>query len=329
MHRIHAQPSRCLPRPVSLLATPVAAQQGSRISITTGGTGGVYYPLGGGMANVLSKYVPGLQATAEVTGGSVDNLKLIGAGKSEVGFSMVDAAWEAAQGQDKFKDAKVNARTLMVLYPNRMQIVTVDGTGITKLSDLKGKRVSTGAPGSGVEVMAHARARGSRHRSEEGHQAGAPGRRRIGQRDQGQKIDAFFWVGGVPTAAITDLAATPGTKMRLIDHAEALDAMNKKYGPLYVKGIIAPTSYSGMDKPVENIDVWNILVTSDKMSDQMAYDIVKTLMEKKPELVAVHKEAENIDLKYQKIGSPIAVSPGREEVLRGKGRQVLTHAVVQ
>jgi uncharacterized protein len=302
-----------------LAALPAAAQQGNRISITTGGTGGVYYPMGGGMAAVLSKHIPGLSATAEVTGGSVDNLKLIGAGKSELGFSMVDAAWDAAQGNDKFKDSKVNARTLMVLYPNRMQIVTVDGTGITRLSDLKGKRVSTGAPGSGVEVMAL--------RVLEA--VGIDPKKDIKQERLGaaesvnaikdRKIDAFFWVGGVPTAAITDLAATPGTKVKLIDHAEALDAMNKKYGPLYVKGMIAPTSYSGMDKPVENIDVWNILVTSDKMTDQMAYDIVKTLMEKKPELVAVHKEAENIDLKYQKVGSPLPYHPGAKKYFEEKG----------
>jgi uncharacterized protein len=304
---------------VLVAAAPVSAQQGNRISITTGGTGGVYYPLGGGMANILSKYVPGMQATAEVTGGSVDNLKLIGAGKSEVGFSMVDAAWDAAQGQDKFKDNKVNARTLMVLYPNRMQIVTVDGTGITKLSDLKGKRVSTGSPGSGVEVMA-LRVLDA---------AGIDPKVDIKQERLGaaesvnaikdRKIDAFFWVGGVPTAAITDLASTPGTKVRLLDHAEALDAMNKKHGPLYVKGVIAPSSYAGMDKPVENIDVWNILVTSDKMSDQMAYDIVKTLMEKKPELVAVHKEAQNIDLKYQKIGSPLPYHPGARKYFEEQG----------
>ena len=100
--------------------SPLLAQQGQRISITTGGTGGVYYPLGGGMANILSKNVPGLQATAEVTGGSVDNLKLIGSGKSEVGFTMVDAAHDAAQGLDKLKDGNIAAPTLMVLYPNRM-----------------------------------------------------------------------------------------------------------------------------------------------------------------------------------------------------------------
>ena len=304
---------------VLAVALPAAAQHGDRISITTGGTGGVYYPLGGAMANILSKYVPGLSATAAVTGGSVDNLKLIGAGKSEVGFSMVDAAWDAAQGHDQFKDARVDARTLMVLYPNRMQIVTVDGTGITKLSDLKGKRVSTGAPGSGVEVMALRvlEAIGIDPRKD-------MKQARLGVTEsvsaiKDRKIDAFFWVGGVPTAAITGLAATPGTRVRLLDHAEALEAMNRKYGPLYVKGIIAPTSYQGMDKPVENIDVWNILVTNDRMSDKMAYDIVKTIIEKKSELVAVHKEAQNIELKYQKIGSPLPYHPGARKYFEEQG----------
>src|SRR5690606_11083326 len=118
------------------------------ISIATGGTGGVYYPMGGGLAAALSKYVPGMQATAEVTGGSVDNLKLVGTGKPYVGFSMTDAALDAFEGHDKFKGNKVPVRTLAVLYPNRMHVVSVEGKGIGKFSDLKGKRVSTGSPGS-------------------------------------------------------------------------------------------------------------------------------------------------------------------------------------
>ena len=125
--------------------------------------------------------------------------------------------------------------------------------------------------------------------------------------------------GGVTTAAVTDLATTPGVKIKLIDHAEAIDAMNKKYGPLYVKAQIAANSYQGQDKPVDNIDVWNILVASDKMSDKMAYDIVKTLWEKKPELVAVHKEAQNIDLKWQKIGSPLPYHPGAKKYFEEQG----------
>ncbi len=306
---------------LALAAGPASAQQGTRISITTGGTGGVYYPMGGGMANVLSKYVPGLQATAEVTGGSVDNLKLINAGKSEVAFSMVDAGWEAYQGLDKFKDGKVNARTLMVLYPNKMHVVTIDGTGIAKLSDLKGKRVSTGSPGSGTEIMA------LRVLEAVGIDKKDIKQERLGAAEsvnaiKDRKIDAFFWVGGVPTAAVTDLAATPGVKMKLVDHAEAVEAMNKKYGPLYVASVIPAGSYPGQDKPNTEVDVWNILVVSDKMSDDMAYSIVKTLFDKKAELVAVHQEAKNIDLKNQPIGSPIPFHPGARKYFAEQGVKV-------
>src|SRR6202008_2935135 len=158
-----------------------------------------------------------------------------------------------------------------------------DGTGISKLSDLKGKRVSTGSAGSGTEIMALRLLEA----------VGIDGKKDIKQERLGaaesvnaikdRKIDAFFWSGGVPTAAVTDLAATPGLKMKLIDHDEYVDAMNKRYGPLYVKAVIPAGSYPGQDKPNTEIDVWNILITSDKMSDQMAYNIVKTLFEKKPE----------------------------------------------
>jgi hypothetical protein len=307
---------------LAVAAFPVSAQQGSRISITTGGTGGVYYPMGGGMANILSKYVPGLQATAEVTGGSVDNLKLINAGKSEVGFSMADAGWEAYQGIDKFKDGKVNARTLMVLYPNKMHVVTIEGTGIATLADLKGKRVSTGSAGSGTEIMA---LRVLEAVGIDGRKDIKPERLSVAESVNAikdRKIDAFFWVGGLPTAAVTDLAATPGIKVKLIDHAEAADAMNKKHGPLYVKGVIPAGTYGGQDKSNSTVDVWNILVTNDKMSDQMAYSIVKTLFEKKAELVAVHKEAQNIELKSQPLGSPIPFHPGARKYLEEQGVKV-------
>ena len=307
---------------VAMLLVAPASAETARISITTGGTGGVYYPMGGGMANILSKNVPGLQATAEVTGGSVDNLRLLGAGKSEVGFSMVDSAWDAAHGLDKFKDGKINVRTLMVLYPNRMQIVTVDGTGINKLSDIRGKRVSTGSPGSGVEVVALRVLEAMGLDPKKDLKQERLGASESASAIKDRKIDAFFWIGGVPTAALTDLAATPGVKMKLLDLAEYADAMNKKYGPLYAKGTIPAGSYPGQDKPVEIIDVWNILVTDDKMSDAMAYNIVKTLFEKKAELVTVHKEAQNIDLKNQAVGSPVPFHPGAKKYLEEHGVKV-------
>ena len=302
-------------------ASTAATAQQNRISITTGGTGGVYYPLGGGMANILTKSVPGMTATAEVTGGSIDNLKLIGSGKSEVGLVMADAAQEAAQGIDKFKGNKIGAKTLMVLYPNKFHVVTVEGTGINKLADLKGKRVSTGSPGSGTEVMS------LRVLEAVGIDKGDIQQQRLGVAEsvnamKDKKIDAFTWVGGLPTAAITDLAATPGTKIKLIDHAEVVDAMNKKYGPLYVKGTIPANVYPGQTQASSNVDVWNLLVATDKMSDQMAYTIVKTLMEKKPDLVAVHAEAKNIELKNQGMQVPMPFHPGAKKYFEEQGVKI-------
>jgi len=302
-----------------MIALPTHAQSVHRLSISTGGAGGTYFPLGGGMAALLSKYLPGLQATADATRGSVENLKRIDAGSAQVGFATVDALWQAANGIEPFGKGRVDARTLMVLYPNRMQLVTVEGTGISRLADLKGKRVSTGTPGSGVEVMA------LRVLEAVGLDAGKDiAQARLGVAEcitaiKDRTIDAFFWVGGVPAAAIAELARTPGTKVRLIDHAEALEAMNSKYGPLYAKGVIPPSVYPGMDKPVANIDLWNVLVASESMSDQMAYDIVKTLVERKPELVSVRKEATDIDVRFQGIGSPIPYHPGAKRYFEERG----------
>jgi TRAP transporter TAXI family solute receptor len=304
----------------ALLAGAAPAQEKINISIGTGGTGGVYYPMGGGLANILSKSIPGMQATAEVTGGSVDNLKLIGTGKSEVGFSMVDAALDALNGQDKFKDGKIPLRTLMVLYPNRMHVVTIASTGIKKMSELKGKRVSTGSPGSATEIMAFRVIEAAGLDKDKDLK-----RERLGVAEsvnavKDGKIDAFFWVGGIPTAAVTDLGATPGVKIQMIDHAEVADAMNRKYGPLYVQDVIPPKSYPGQDAPNKVVTVWNILVVHEKMSNQVAYNIVKTIFDKKTEMVAVHKESLNFDDNYQTNShSPIPYHPGAIKYFAEKG----------
>src|SRR6266567_1063877 len=288
-----------------LLAGSAFSQQ-KTIAIGTGGTGGVYYPLGGGLANLLSKHLPGYQATAEVTGGSVDNLKLIGSGQSEVAFTMADAALDAFKGEDKFRGAKVSVRTLMVLYPNRMHVVTIEGTGIEKMSDLKGKRVSTGSPGSATEVMAFRVIEASGLDKDRDMK-----RERLGAAEsvnaiKDKKIDAFFWVGGLPTAAVTDLGATPGVKLKLIDHADVVEKMNAKYGALYVRDVIPAKTYPGQEKDNPQSTVWNILVTNDKMTDDVAYNVTKIIFDHKAELVSVHSEAANIEYKYQvKANSPV------------------------
>jgi hypothetical protein len=307
----------------AVIAGAAFAQQGLNIAIATGGTGGVYYPLGGGMANVLSKHVPGMQATARVTGGSVDNLKLIGSQQSEVALVMVDAALDALKGEDKFKGSPVDVRTLMVLYPNRMHVVSIDGTGVEKMSDLKGKRVSTGSPGSATEVMAFRliEAAGLDKDSD-------MKRERLGAAEsvnaiKDGKIDAFFWVGGLPTAAVTDLANTPNTKVKLIDHADAVAAMNKKYGNLYVEDTIPKSTYKGMDADNHQATVMNILVAHESMDDKTAYNIVKTIFDRKDDIVAVHKEALNFKLDSQKAAAtPIPFHPGALKYYAEKGIKV-------
>ena len=304
-----------------LTATLVCvAAHAQNISIATGGTGGVYYPLGGGVAAVLSKFVSGMQATAEVTGGSVDNLKLVGSGKPCVGFTMTDAAQDAYRGEDKFKGNKVALKTLMILYPNRMHVVSIEGRGVARMSDLKGKRVSTGSPGSATEVMAFRIIEAAGLDKDKDLK-----RERLGVAEsvnaiKDGKIDAFFWVGGLPTAAVTDLANTPGTKIKMIDHADVVDAMNKKYGNLYVEDVIPKTMYRGMDADNKQATVMNILVAHESMDDKTAYNIVKTIFDKRDDLIAVHKEAENFKLENQKASAtPIPFHPGAAKYFAEKG----------
>src|ERR671936_1297517 len=290
------------------------------ISIATGGTGGVYYPLGGGMAAVLSKYVPGIQATAEVTGGSVANLQLINPGNLYIGMTMADATLDAYKGEDKFKGKPVPIRTLMVMYPNRMHVVSVEGTGINTIKDLKGKRVSTGSGGSATEVMAFRVIEAAGLDKDRDLK-----RERLGVAEsvnaiKDRKIDAFFWVGGLPTAAVTDLANTPGVKIKMIDHADLVPAMNRKYGELYVKDVIAKDVYHGMDKDNHIATVNNLLVAHEKMAADTAYKIVKAVFEHKDELVRTHKEAENIKLENQKASaSPVPWHPGAVKYFAEKG----------
>ncbi|MDI9332613.1 MAG: TAXI family TRAP transporter solute-binding subunit [Alphaproteobacteria bacterium] len=302
---------------LAMLSGAVWAQN---LSIATGGTGGVYYPYGGGLASVLSKNLAGVAATAEVTGGSVDNLKLVGSGKPYIAFTMADAAQDAYKGEDKFKSGKVPLRTLAVLYPNRMHVVSVEGRGVTKFSDLKGKRVSTGSPGSATEVMAFRLIEASGLDKDKDMK-----RERLGVAEsvnaiKDGKIDAFFWVGGLPTAAVTDLANTPGGKIKMIDHADAVAAMNRKYGNLYVEDTIAKDMYKGMEQDNKQATVMNILVAHEGMDEKTAYNIVKTMFDKRDDLIAAHKEATNLRLDGQKqAATPIPYHPGAARFYAEKG----------
>ena len=291
-----------------------------QFSIGTGDPGGVYFPLGGAVASVLTKALPDLHATVEVTGGSVDNIKLIATGESELGFTMADAADDAMRGHDKFKNNKVDLRTLLVVYPNRMHVVTIEGTGIETLADLKGKRVSTGSPGSATEIMASRAIEATGLNKDKDMR-----RQRLGVAESvnaltDHRIDAFFWVGGIPTAAINRLAIARGIQLKLIDHADVVDRMNEKYGKLYGKSRIKAGAYPGYRTDCAVAEVWNLIVTGDRMSDEEAYTITKTLIERKDDIAKVHKEAESFSLDNQvQDRSPAPFHPGALKYFKENG----------
>jgi len=297
---------------------PAWAQKTVRLSIATGGAGGVYYPIGRGMANLISKYLSNAEATAEVTTASVDNCLLVGRKKAELAFIMADTGWNAYMGKAPFKE-KIPLRTLAVLFPNNMHIVTIEGKAIEKVTDLKGKRVSTGAPGSGTEVMAlrvieafglNPNKDMTRERLGVSESVGA-------LRDK--KIDAFFWVGGLPTAAVTDLGTTPGIKIKLLNSADGVLKMRDKYGPFYAKGAIPAKTYPDQDADVPIAVVWNLLVCHKEMKENVAYDILKTLFDHKQEWAASHGDARYLALEPQAGGSPIPFHPGAIRYFTEKG----------
>lgn len=305
------------------LVLPAAAQQKIMLSIATGPTGGVYYPMGGGMANILSKYVPGLSATAESTAGSIANLEFILTKKADVALSMADASWDAYKGQEKFQGRPVPVRGLMVLYPNKFHIVTLEGLGINKVADLKGRRASTGPPRSGTEVKANRVLEAAGLNPDKDIIRERLTVQESGNALKDRKIDAFFWSGGIPTAAVTDLAASPGVKIKLLDHLEVLEPLVNKYGPLYVKDVIPAKSYPGQDRDVQVTTIWNVLVTSADTPDEVAYNIVKTMFERKEDMVRVHKESANFDLKWQTNAAiVIPFHPGAVKYFREKGLNV-------
>ena len=299
------------------------AQQSQQLSIATGGTGGVYYPLGGGFGNILGKELAGVTATAQVTGGSVANLQLIGSGKADICFSQVDAAWDAINGTDKFTSGKLPIRALVVMYPNHMHVVTVEGSGITKVEDMKGKRISAGSPGSATEVYAIRvlEAAGLDHEKD-------VRKERLGVAEsvnalKDRKIEAFFWVGGLPTASVVDLASTPNTKIKIIDISHFTPKMNAKYGPLYAEATIPASTYKGMEADAKNNSVWNIMAVNANMDDQLAYDLTRIMLEKRDDLALVHKEALNIKLEWQTSNrAGVPWHPGALKYFKEKGIKV-------
>lgn len=282
-----------------------------RLSIATGNTGGVYYPYGGGLARVISQSVPRVDATAEVTAASVDNLKLIQLGKADIAFVLTDTLDDAIAGRGPFAKMPVKARTLAVLYPNYTQVATVEGKGINRLADLRGRVVSTGSPGSGTEVIAFRvlRAAGIDPNKDIRRQ-GLTVNASVDALKDG-KIDAFFWSGGLPTASLLDLASTVGITAKLLSNDEVLPKLREQFTPgLYFRLVIPKGTYPGVNYDSGSVGVANALVVKDTMSDELAYELTKVLFDRQPDLAAIHPEAKKLTLDTAVHGSPAPFHPG-------------------
>src|SRR5918996_2713962 len=224
---------------------------GNRLSIATGGTGGVYFVYGGALADQITQNIDGVEATAESTSASVDNMNLIASESSDIAFTLADTAADAVEGREDFEGDPIPAQALAQLYINYTQIATTAGSGIDSVEDLRGRSVSVGSPGSGTEVIALRvlRAAGIDPDSDIDRQQLGVDESVNALRDG--SIDAFFWSGGLPTGAVTDLATTDD--IVLVPTADLADELQDEYGEAYQTTTIAKDTYKGMSEDVETI----------------------------------------------------------------------------
>jgi TRAP transporter TAXI family solute receptor len=295
-----------------------AEAQTRRLSIGTADTGGVYYIMGGGIAKIISANIPNTHATAEVTPGAVDNVKMLQNNSIDFGFTKSDIAAEGIKGVGPFASTgKVPIRVIAVLYPDIAHVVVAPG--ISKLEDMKGKRISTSAPGSGHEMVA-------------GKLLEAAGvdplkdfkRERVSLSESAnafkdRKIDGFFFATGIPAASMLDINATPGLSYQIMDVQSYLPAIVKKHGRIYNEVVIPKGTYSKVEKDVKTIGVPVIFVTTEMMDEKLVYGITKTLFDKKSDLVAVHKQANELSLKNATNLPDIPFHPGAIRYYKEQG----------
>jgi len=284
---------------------PALAQ--TQLSIATGGTGGVYYPMGGGLAEVINNNVEGYSATAEVTGASVENMGLVATGDADLALALADTVQQAQTGTGRFDGQQLEMlRGLASMYANMIQIVTLDGSGIEGLEDLRGKRVSVGAPGSGTEVNAEAVL------SANGITYDDIDEQRLNFNETADAlangdIDAGFWSVGAPTSSILNLATT--NDIRMIELTDEQIEAARDANPIFARTTLSGDTYEGVGDTTV-LGVPNVLVVSSEMSDDLAYEIAKAMFENISDLQAVHPAANQTTVDFTLDATPIPLHAG-------------------
>ncbi len=299
------------------LACSMAWAKTTFLSIGTGGTGGVYYPYGGGLAEIWTQNVPGIKAVAEVTGASVENTKLCSRGETLIGEVMGDVAYQGYHGLGKFKGKKQKIYSMFMMYPNVYHLVTLKKRGIKSLADLKGKRISTGAPGSGTAFKTDLvfEALGiddfEKYRLSFVENANA-------LRDG--TIDVGAWSVAAPTSSIMDLATTHDISIIPFDDesVKKILAEHKYYSDYELPGGV----YRGVDESVDTLSVWNVVICNQDMSEDMIYNLVKAVYENQDYLIKIHPFAKNTTPENTLKHSPIPLHPGTVKYLKEKGYEI-------
>jgi TRAP transporter TAXI family solute receptor len=306
----------------SLMATaPLAAAQ--QLSIATGGTGGVYYPIGGGLAEMINNHIEGASATAEVTGASVENMGLIMRGDADLALALADTVYQAYNGTGDFEGRQIeNTRALASVYPNALQLVVLADSDIESLEDLKGKRVSVGAPGSGTELNARALLEANGMSYEDF----TPQRLNFNETADAIRdgdIDAGFWSVGPPTSSILNLAAT--RDIRLVGFSDEEIANAQEEEPVFASYELRADLYEGMDEAVQTISIPNVLVVNADMDEELAYELTKLLFENTDELIAVHPAANDTTIEFSIDSTPVPFHDGALRYYEEVGAEVADH----
>jgi len=305
-------------------AQPAQAQGKLSFSIVTGGTGGVWYPLGGAIGGIVSRNVPNTEATAEATTAAIDNLKLLTAGRAGMAFCYDYHVVWAADGKVPGLAGKHNVRMLLGFYEQPLHIVTKEGTGIKTVMDLKGNRVSTGAPISGTEEQADYVLKGLGIDWNKDFRREKLGATESVAALKDGKIQAFFWSGAIPTSSIIDLASTPGLKMVLLPVAgETADKIMKATPGVFHKTVFAKGSYTGVDADIGTIAITAVMTAMDTFPQDRAYQILSAIFGGLTEISAVWKDATKLTpAKAVTQVTPDALKylhPGAQKFFKEKG----------
>jgi TRAP transporter TAXI family solute receptor len=300
---------------ILLLTMAACAKPQTNLILATGGTTGTYYPFGGAMAQIFNSKIENMNVTAQATGASVENCKLLGKNEAELAILQNDMLDYAYNGTEAFAEGKIgNLRGIAKLYPEIIQIVATDG--IESVKDLAGKKVSVGAPGSGVEANARQilEAAGL---SYDDMSVSYLSFAESADAYKDKHIDAFFVTSGIPNASIQDIAAmNPVSLVSLTD--DSISALIDKY-PFFVEYTIPANTYNGQTEDVKTVAVLACLATNAEASEDVIYSITKALFENQPELATAHAKGAELKLEEAVDGISVPLHPGAEKYYKEKG----------